>query len=395
MRNINTSYRILDPDNCAMCGMCLPHCPTYKINNNESESPRGRISIIHGLNDSMLKPSNSALKHINSCTLCLACETICPAKIDFYNLITKARDKYFKDQKNIFKIKTIFISFILTNSFIKKTISYIVSTLNNKILRIFNNRNNIFNFVNHTKIQTKLFEESYQSSEEHRIGIFTGCASSIFQKDVANSCINILKKNDINSEVIKNVKCCGSLDYNSGRIKKGLKYNKITIDEFNKKKYKKVIGYASGCSSFINKNDKSNNYQDATSYVLDILEKNKNNNFKITNKKICIHKPCTTKSAEIDFSKLMKILQTIPCLKIFTFEDDYCCGAGAQNLLHNNKNSIDIIKPKIEFIKSSNIDIILTYNIGCSLNFINSININNMDQVEVIHPITFLNNILI
>ena len=109
MKNTKTSYRMLDPDNCAMCGMCLNHCPTYKINNNESESPRGRISIIHGLNNSLLEPSESALKHINSCTLCMACETNCPANVDFYKLMTEARNKYFKEQKISFKFKTIFV----------------------------------------------------------------------------------------------------------------------------------------------------------------------------------------------------------------------------------------------------------------------------------------------
>ena len=83
----NTPYKMLDPENCVMCGMCLNNCPTYNISNNESESPRGRISIIHGLNESMLEPSQSALSHINSCTLCLACESICPAKVNFYQLI--------------------------------------------------------------------------------------------------------------------------------------------------------------------------------------------------------------------------------------------------------------------------------------------------------------------
>ena len=92
----------------------------------------------------------------------------------------------------------------------------------------------------------------------------------------------------------------------------------------------------------------------------------------------------------LDISKNSAIY-VIPKLNIFTFKDNYCCGAGAQNLIHNSENSLNIIKPKIEFIQSNNIDLILTYNIGCSLNFINSININNMKQVEVKHPITFIN----
>ena len=91
----------------------------------------------------------------------------------------------------------------------------------------------------------------------------------------------------------------------------------------------------------------------------------------------------------------MTILNKIPGLKIFTFEDNYCCGAGAQNLVHNKKNSADIIKPKIEFIKSKKIEFVLTYNVGCSLNFINSINLDNINKVEVMHPITFLNENLV
>lgn len=391
MKNINTSYRMLDPDNCAMCGMCLNHCPTYKISNNESESPRGRISIIHGLNDALLEPSESALKHINSCTLCMACETACPAKVDFYQLMTDARNKYFKNQKIIFKIRTVLISFLLTKNYIKRFITLVVSTLNKKPLNKINKK--LFKFMNYTQIQDKYTKINYNT--QGNIGIFTGCASNIFQSDVANSCVKILEKNNINSEIIKNIECCGSLNYNSGRIEKGIKQNIAAMKEFRKNKYEKIIGYASGCSTFINKNKKDTAYQDATSYVLEVLANNKNNNFKITNKNICIHMPCTTKSAEIDFSKLIAILNKIPGLKVFTFEDNYCCGAGAQNLVHNNENSIDIIKPKIEFIKSNNIDLVLTYNVGCSLNFINSINLKNINTVQVMHPITFLNSNLV
>ena len=138
MKNVNSSYKILDPDNCAMCGMCLNNCPTYEITKNESESPRGRISIIHGLNDEMLEPSESALKHLNSCTLCMACESICPAKVNFYDLMTNARNKYFNNQTLIFKIKTILISSFLKNTFLKNIASTIIKLLNKEFLSSIN-----------------------------------------------------------------------------------------------------------------------------------------------------------------------------------------------------------------------------------------------------------------
>ena len=385
-----TSHRKLDPDNCAMCGMCLNHCPTYKISRNESESPRGRISIIHGLNNSMLQPSESALKHLNSCTLCLACETACPAKVDFYKMMIDARDKYFKDQNIKFKIKTNLISFFLKNYFLKGIASKIIFYITKHKFKYLNK--NIFKFMNYIQDYNNHYEIDQTKIKKNTIGIFTGCATDFFQKEVANNCINILKKSKINYEIIKNARCCGSLDYNSGKIERGIKNNKLTVKEFNKKKYVSIIGYASGCSAFINKNNKDVNYQDATTFILDLLENKKINNYKITKKNICIHKPCTTKSAEINFEKLITVLKMIPGIKIFTYDDDYCCGAGAQNLIHNQNNLSKIIEPKISFINSNNIDCLLTYNVGCSLNFINEINIKNIKNVKVMHPITFLND---
>ena len=393
MKYTDTSYKMLDPDNCAMCGMCLTYCPTYRISNNESESPRGRISIIHGLNESMLEPSESALKHINSCTLCMACEKSCPAKVDFYTLMTDARDKYFKDQNVFFIIKTNLISMFLTNNFLKKISSTLIYFLNKKIFKSLNSR--IFIFMNYVQKYNKHYDLDTPEIENDTIGIFTGCASDLFQKDVANSCIRILKKHKINSKIIKNVKCCGSLDYNSGKIKSGVTHSKSAIKEFKSKKYKKVIGYASGCSSFINKYEENVNYQDATAYILDLLSNKKQNDYKITKSNVCIHKPCTSRTAEIDFNKLLKSLNSISGINIFVFEDNYCCGAGAQNLIHNKKNSRDMIESKIKFIKSNNIEYLLTCNIGCSLNFIDSINLNNYNNIQVKHPITFLNDRLV
>ena len=52
---------------CVHCGMCNATCPTYQINGEELEGPRGRIYLIKDMLENKKPATKEIAKHIDSC----------------------------------------------------------------------------------------------------------------------------------------------------------------------------------------------------------------------------------------------------------------------------------------------------------------------------------------
>ncbi len=76
---------------CVMCGLCLPHCPTFALYQNESEGPRGRISLMLGLANGRLTADASVVRALDHCLPCRACEAMCPSLVPYGQLIDETR----------------------------------------------------------------------------------------------------------------------------------------------------------------------------------------------------------------------------------------------------------------------------------------------------------------
>src|SRR5881397_3206397 len=83
---------------CVHCGLCLPACPTYTVNQHEADSPRGRIQLMRGLADGMIQPTDSVRKHLDLCLDCRACETACPSGVVYHELIEETRARLAETQ---------------------------------------------------------------------------------------------------------------------------------------------------------------------------------------------------------------------------------------------------------------------------------------------------------
>jgi glycolate oxidase iron-sulfur subunit len=76
---------------CVSCGLCLPHCPTYRVTTEEASSPRGRIAAMRAVQTEPGIADASFFSSIDSCVQCRGCETACPSGVKFGSLMEGTR----------------------------------------------------------------------------------------------------------------------------------------------------------------------------------------------------------------------------------------------------------------------------------------------------------------
>lgn len=76
---------------CIRCGYCYEHCHLFKLFGWESDTPRGKLSLLYGLLTGEVEPSQHLTEKIFECFYCKNCSKACPAKVSPTDILTAAK----------------------------------------------------------------------------------------------------------------------------------------------------------------------------------------------------------------------------------------------------------------------------------------------------------------
>jgi glycolate oxidase iron-sulfur subunit len=398
-------------DQCVLCGLCLPHCPTYQVSQNEAESPRGRISLIKAYAQGHLEADQSLQAHLASCTNCLSCQTACPAKVPYERIIDGARSLQSQSKPIHKRILQVIAKRLITRNWghqlirmsrlllgLLPSVSSIANTLPTSITRL----SGVLRLID------VRVSQSESMSELKPIGVFPGCSGQLFDQVTLESVQGVLAHLGYRAVLPEKTLCCGALDQHSGEIIQAEQHLQQTLhhfqnhfdDDINDSSHTSSesawLTFASGCSRQLD--------QYAAAHNIDIMSWLCNGNrlqqvhWKGTQQRVLVHIPCSINA--IDQQSMLSLLEMVPNCEVEFFNDGLnCCGAGGMQLLSPERVNLDLLEKKCSRIHQLAPDVIVSPNIGCSLHLQTGLAQTEPSRtgqpqtelaVEVIHPVTFI-----
>jgi len=396
-----------EADLCVACGLCLPVCPTYRLARDENESPRGRLSLIRGLASGQLAPDRQLADHLHRCTLCLSCESVCPAKVGFEEQMSRARDWLHDQDHWSYSLAEKF----LLNSLRKgdtgiKRVGQLANIYQRSPLRRVLRGSGLLRVAGLEQTDAEMpafanfqeFDGHYPAigNENGRVSLFKGCLQNQTDPDTLPATIKLLTRLGYSVVLPPDQNCCGGLHLHSGEHEEAEHLARKNSTAFESAQT--VIGVASGCGAVIKQYGQiigdagratALAYRDITAFlvekgVLDSAE------FSALPAKVLVHEPCSHRNQLKQSEQVYEILGKIPGIEIEALPDNqFCCGGAGSYSLSEPGLAVQMREPKLDALARLEPNYLVTTNIGCALHLKSGLAARD-SKIEILHPVTLL-----
>lgn len=385
-----------DTDLCVLCGMCLPHCPTYRIYQNEAESPRGRISLIQAYARGQLSSDPLLIEHLDHCLGCMACEAICPSRVPYGSLMASAQQQIQSQKpKNALLerlLKTTARPGGLNNyqpalQWYKKSGLNRLAQLSSALLPdSLNKARKLADSASGNKLLSRY---ETQHPLKGRVALFTGCMGTTFDYETLLASIKLLNHCGYTVLVPEQQYCCGALHQRHGQPDTANDLVSHNRQLFQSLDAETIIYTSSGCGGQL----EASEFPTPTTDILSFLQQQpqlKREDFLPLQQTLVIHESCTRKNVLKRSGSSQSLLQLIPELEFLSIQHDaMCCGAGGSHQLLYPELAASILQFKLDDLKAAQPALLVSDNLSCSLHIRDGLQQQNID-ITITHPVSLL-----
>ncbi|MGB4780670.1 (Fe-S)-binding protein, partial [Candidatus Methylomirabilis sp.] len=235
-----------------------------------------------------------------------------------------------------------------------------------------------------------------------RVGLLLGCIQRFFFAHVNAATVRVLSENGYEVVVPRGQGCCGSLCVHEGERERGKALARQTIECFERANVDAVAVNAAGCGSVMKEYWELFQTDPAYTKRAEAFSKKVRDVSELLaglplcgtlqplNLTVTYHDACHLAHGQKIRQEPRRLLKTIPGLRFVELkESDFCGGsAGIYNLLHPEPAQ-QLLDRKIERIKETGADVVVSGNPGCSLQIEKGLKERGL-PIRVMHPVELL-----
>jgi glycolate oxidase iron-sulfur subunit len=242
-----TLAQLADPDTaasekilraCVHCGFCTATCPTYVLDGNELDSPRGRIYLIKDMLEHDRPATADVVLHIDRCLSCLACMTTCPSGVHYMHLVDHARvhieNTY--DRPPAERLLRAALAWLLP--YPQRFRLALIAALPAKPLVPLFEAIGLKRLAAMLRLaprrwpQRPLGPQTFPAvgARKGRVALLAGCVNDVMAPQINAATIAVLTRHGIEVVLAKGAGCCGSLVHHMGRDDEAIAQARANID---------------------------------------------------------------------------------------------------------------------------------------------------------------------
>jgi glycolate dehydrogenase iron-sulfur subunit len=407
-----------DYSRCVHCGLCLDHCPTYRLWGKEADSPRGRIRQMKLVDEGRLELGEAFVTHMDRCLDCRACETACPSGVEYGKLIELARaqiqQKYSRSWCSRLARDFVYrwllphparIRLVARAARLAQVTGLQSFVRGSQIARLFGMQQRLELLPN---IDRNFFDVSVGQTfpaigkRRARVAFFAGCVARVTFTALNDATIRVLQANGCEVVVPAGQVCCGALAAHAGMRDVARELALINFGAFGGEKVDAIVTNAAGCGSTLKEYSHlfdsssaagadaaqfSGRVRDVTEFLdqLGMVAPMRELPLRVT-----IQDSCHLLHGQKVREAPRRLLRAIPGVQIVEMlRADQCCGSAGVYNVTETKASMDLLADKMTNAKATGATAIVTANPGCILQLRAGSAMHKTGQ-EVLHVVELL-----
>lgn len=400
---------------CIHCGLCLEACPTYVITGDENDGPRGRLYLMRAVAEGRLENTSPGFaKHIDRCLGCRACEQVCPAGVEYGQLLEASRELLTEVQPKsdlasrllrvalrrvwlsprrlrfFFGAARLFRDLGAARLLLKSRLARLISPRAEFGLALLESSRPVFP-------GTKTAGQTKSNSRSESVLLFAGCVGEGLFARVNRATERVLRANDLNVSTPSNQVCCGALHAHAGDLEGARELARKNIAAFNSND--PIITNAGGCGAmlttyghlFANDDDLAEQAALFSARVRDVSQQLATSGMRTApspvESSVTYDTSCHLLYGQRSGEASERMLRTVVGDNFVALNgSERCCGAAGIYNLMQPQMSQRVLKEKLDHIRETNAAILATGNPGCQMHIGAGACLSKM-SLRVCHPV--------